>query len=101
MDYRLSNPEKETIINFNDAEKTAEIYTCNNGWMRRMDALVKERPGEVCKIGSDEVSATYTVPKKWVKIRPPRILTDEQREEMSKRARERFGFGKTGIDGDE
>lgn len=101
MDYRLSNLEKETIINFNDAEKTAEIYTCNNSWIRRMDALAKERPGEVCKTGSDEVSATYTVPKKWIKVRPPRILTDEQREAMSRRAKEMFGTGRTETDGDE
>lgn len=95
MDYKLTNAERETIINFNDAEKTAEIYTCNSGWMRRMEALAAERPDEVRKTKTDEVSATYIVPKKWVKIRPPRILSDEQREQMSQKARERFGYIKT------
>ena len=38
----------------------------------------------------------YTFPKKWIKVRAPKELSEEQRENMAKRARERFGFAKEG-----
>lgn len=34
----------------------------------------------------------YTFPKKWIKARAPKELSDEQRENMAKR--EGFGFAK-------
>lgn len=37
-----------------------------------------------------------TIPKKWIKVRAPKELSDEQRKNMAKRARERFGFAKRG-----
>jgi hypothetical protein len=36
-------------------------------------------------VHSDEYSLTFSVPKKWVKIRSPRILSEEQKEQMRAR----------------
>lgn len=49
--------------------------------------LAKERPDEVKikEYPSGAVEATF--PKTWIKIRPPRILTDEQRAELSERGK--------------
>ena len=35
---KLTRYEKETIINFNEAEATANIYTHNGGLIRKLDA---------------------------------------------------------------
>ena len=42
MDYNLTKQERETVIVFNEAEKTAEVYTCSQSMIRKMDALVAE-----------------------------------------------------------
>ncbi len=43
---KLTRYEKETIINFNEAEATANIYTHNGGLIRKLDALADQRPEE-------------------------------------------------------
>ena len=81
----LNNYERETIITFNEAEKTAGVYTHNGRLLRQLEQLAKDRPDEcqlerVCRDGS---AADYIVPKSWIKIRPKRILSEEERERLS------------------
>lgn len=42
----LSLCEQETIINFNEEEKTASVYTHNKALIRKLDKLAQERPGD-------------------------------------------------------
>lgn len=42
----LSLCEQETIINFNEAESTASVYTHNKTLIRKLDKLTQERPGD-------------------------------------------------------
>ena len=66
----LSLYERETIINYNEGEPTASIYTHNKALRRTLDKLAQERP-EDCRIDrvSHEGYATdYIIPKVWVKI---------------------------------
>lgn len=42
----ISRLEQETIINFNEAEPTASIYTHNGALKRRLEKLAKERPAD-------------------------------------------------------
>ena len=75
----LTNYERETIVLFNDAEDTATVYTCNKALQRRMTRLkckVKQTEGE---------GITYEIPKKWVKISPPRKMSEEQKKASSDR----------------
>ena len=46
---KLSRYEQETILNFNDKEKTASVYTHNRALQRGLQKLVEERPEE-CKL---------------------------------------------------
>ena len=85
----LSNVEKETIIIFNDSEKTASVYTCNKSLKNKLDRFCSEEK-EFTIIREDEYSKTYMVPKKCVKIFKPPKFTEEERERMSLRAKERF-----------
>ena len=84
---QLSRLEQETIINFNEEEKTANIYTHNKSLISRLEKLCADRPDE-CIPGYNQNAPrgrSFDVPKKWVKVSPPikRQLTDEQRAELS------------------
>lgn len=78
----LTNFEKETIVNYNAAEKTASIYTADQNVMRKLDALVKKYPDIYKVVEQDSYSKTYTCPKKLVSFRSPKILTEEQKEKL-------------------
>jgi len=83
----LTNIERETVIVFNEAEQAAEVFTYRRSLIRQLDELAEERPTEATRVKANaEGGVTYTVPKTWVKIRPKRILTDEQREAAQVRA---------------
>lgn len=43
----MTRLEQETIINFNEAETTATIYTHNAALCRKLEALADQRPEEV------------------------------------------------------
>ena len=89
----LTKYEQETIINYNQEDKFASCYTMDRAPIRRLDALA-EKHKEITLIRTGEGMREYTFPKKWLKVRAPKKLSDEQRENMAKRARERFGFVK-------
>ena len=81
----LSRYEQETIINFNEEEKTAGVYTHNKALIRKLEKLAQERPGDcrrekTCRNGN---AVDFTVPKGWIRIHPPRVaapLTGEQKQ---------------------
>ena len=45
--YHKSKYEQEVTIGFNAAEGTAEIYTADPVWIRKMDKLVQQKPGAI------------------------------------------------------
>lgn len=78
---QLSKLEQETVISFNEDEKTANVYTFNSSLQKQLEQLQQERPDE-CKLYRESCfgkAKEYTIPKKWIKIRPPRILTEEHK----------------------
>ena len=85
----LTPYERETIFNFNDDELLAEVYTCNKTLINRLAILCSKNQAITLK-SQDEYSATYNMPKSYIKIRIPKQYTDEQREKMALQARERF-----------
>lgn len=92
---KLTKYEQETIINYNQEENIASCYTMDRSLIRRLDELAKKHK-EISLIKSSDGIREYTFPKKWIKIRTPKKLSDEQRKNMAIRARERFGFAKGG-----
>ena len=82
----LDKYERETIINFNEAEPTASVYTFNRSLQSKLNKLLSFNPDISLKY-SDEERAEYIVPKKWIKVSPPRQvnLTDEQRAAAAER----------------
>lgn len=82
---QYSRLEQETIINFNEEEGTARVYTFNRALQNRLARLAADRP-EDCRIDPDERlsidgAMAYIVPKRWITVRPPKqyALTDEEK----------------------
>lgn len=83
---KLTRYEKETIINYNEAEAAATIYTHNGALIRKLEALADQRP-EDAKRGRSfpDGGREFTVPKRWVKVNASRILTEEQKADIAAR----------------
>ena len=75
---KLTKLEKETIINYNDSDGIANIYSCNKNMMKKLLDLENEYPDKVKVTYKSDVSLNVEIPKEWIKISAPRKLTDEQ-----------------------
>ena len=80
----LTRYEQEVVINFNSDEDTATVYSANPTWIRKMDALVREFPDVFRIKRQTEVSKTYEIPKKYVRIGKPRELSSSQKDNLQK-----------------
>lgn len=81
----LSLYEQETIINYNEADSTASVYTHNKALIRKLDKLAQERPGDCHreKTSHDGKAVDFIIPKGWIRIHPSRVaapLTEEQKQ---------------------
>lgn len=62
---KLSLYEQETILLYNQAEDTAEVYTHDRKLMEKLTRLSKKNPEQVCK----KDKHNFTVPKRCVSVR--------------------------------
>ena len=77
----LSGVERETIVLFNEAESTASVYTFNAALQRQLLEQQRLHPEQVTVTYQGSHGAVdFQIPKKWVKIVPPRVLSPAQRE---------------------
>lgn len=84
----MTRLEQETIINFNEAKATANVYTHNAALCRKLEALADQRPEEAKRGRSfPDGGREYTIPKRWVKVNAGPILTEEERERRRERAK--------------
>ena len=81
---KLSGTERETIVLYNEAEAAASIYTHNAALCRQLSELCGTYPGQVRQTGDNGYGGlSFELPKKWVRITPPRVLTPAQRDRKS------------------
>ena len=82
----LTNYERETIINYNNEDGTATVYTYHRALQNKLNKLLGSNP-DISVIRQGEEWVEYQVPKKWIKVSPPRQTnyTDEQRAAMAER----------------
>lgn len=78
---KLSRYEQETIINYNEGEATASVYTHNASLTQKLTRLAEKYPHQI--ILEDEHS--FTVPKSCVLVREP--YSDERRAAARERAK--------------
>lgn len=84
--------EAETTISISRGENTAIVWTSDNTVLTKLKKVMKAAPKdcvlkEVGWYKGEPVSYKFEVKKKMVRIGAPRVLTDEQREAMSERAK--------------
>jgi hypothetical protein len=92
----MTTYEKETIINFNEEEPTARIYTCNCKMKRQLNKLADcdikfsdQTVNEpVCKKYIDQQfhGEGFIIPKEWIKIVPPRKISSKRKKELKDHA---------------
>lgn len=80
----LSPEEKETVIVFNEGGKTAQVYTCTRSVRNKLERFAEQYPNEYKCLDSNEISATYEIPKNRITIRAPKscIMSEEHKEKL-------------------
>ena len=78
---KLTLLERETILLYNQAEQTADVYTHDPKLMKKLSALSKEYPKQVIK----KDAHNFVVPKSCVSVRKP--YHDEHRKAARERAK--------------
>ena len=84
--YEYTKYERETVINFNEEEKTASVYTLHKPLIRKLKKYAEERDDITIQIDGEE-HAQFIVPKTWIKVSPPRTVnyTEEQKQAIAER----------------
>ena len=80
--------EKETIINFNEAEGYAEVYTYNKKLQNKLDSLCEEFDDFSLQNQCQTGAKTYHIPKTRVSIsrpRKPKVMTEQEKKELVER----------------
>ncbi len=82
---KLTNMERETIINFNEAERTANIYTHNPVLKAQLQELCRKYPDQVRQTATNAWGGlTFELSKKWLRVKPPCVLSPAQRAVLDK-----------------
>ena len=83
---KLSKYEKETIINWNEGESLANIYTFHASLKRRLAEFSEKYP-QLCRLvrSTPEGSVTYVIDKSRLSIRLIPPFSEEQRAAMRER----------------
>ncbi len=89
----LSKLEQETIINFNAGESNASIEVPVNSALYRKLIKLGQKPIQRRVYEGKAAFAEFVVPKRWIKVTPPRKLTEKQREQSRLNALKNLGKG--------
>lgn len=91
---KLSNIEKETILLYNEAEKTVEIYTHNVKLQNKIIQRNKEYP-DVFKITSvnQHGGMTAVLPKNRLSINLKKPITEERKKRLIEQLRKNIPKG--------
>lgn len=82
---RLSPAERETIILFSDADRTASVYTHDKKLTTRLETLARQYPDQVYVERQEHPGAvSYIVPKSCIQIHAP--FSAQRREAARQRA---------------
>ena len=89
MIEKIGNPldEQETVINIAPVQvrEKAYVYTSIPHELNRLWKLHEQYPDEVEISTDDKYGTEFIVPRDWVKIKPKRQLSEEQRRIAAER----------------
>lgn len=86
----LTKEERETTINFNEAELTARVEVPVRSRLHRKLLLLSLKPKQEYTYKDKIESVVFEVPKGWIKINAPRSQSAEQKAKRADRARINF-----------
>ena len=78
---KLTREEMENIVSYEESSGEADVYTHSGKLIRQLAKYAAERPQE-CRLARechDGAAVEYTLPKSWLKIKPPRTASAAQR----------------------
>lgn len=77
---KLTKLEKETIINFNEEEDFADIYTSNSHLKSRLAEICKDNP-ESCQLEAKDTYGfvRYRIDKNLISVRKPWSMESRQK----------------------
>ena len=87
MVEKVSTPldEQETIINIrpNQVEERVNVYTSMYTTLTQLWKLQEQYPDELLVVNDDKYGTEFSVPRKWIKIKPPKKYSEEQKARMA------------------
>ena len=86
--------EQETDIVIDPMTKRATVYSCIPTTIKKLYKMVEEHK-EVKVELDNNYGLMISVPQKWVKVSPPRKMSEEQRAAAAERLREIKKRGET------
>ncbi|MDR1408829.1 MAG: hypothetical protein LBJ12_00855 [Oscillospiraceae bacterium] len=90
----LTKEEMETIIRFDETNAPAVVYTNNLALKNKLFKLAALPSSKAVFESSDGFEGeTYLVPKQWVKVVPPKAVSDAQKSVLKANAI-KYGFKK-------
>ena len=86
MIMNMARYEQETLISFNEEEKTAGIYTHNKVLRQKLEALARDRPEDcrLVKVSHSGRAVDYVISKSWIRIVSPRIASEAQKAALAR-----------------
>jgi len=76
--FKVPLEEQETIIIFNEADSTANVYTHSKKWIKHIESGLGVRAWRVQGQARD-----YEIPKKWLRLpKKPREATPAQKKHL-------------------
>ena len=86
---KLTKEEKESIVNFNEGEDVASIYTYNAGLKKRLAAFSKKYP-DLCRLERThpQGGVSYLLDKSRLSIRLLPPYSEKRREKMSEKGKQ-------------
>lgn len=78
---------KETTITYNNLENCAVCITHDRKLINRLNKLI-DNGNEEITVDFDENTRerSYSFPKTWIKVRPPKTISEEHRKFLSEHA---------------
>ena len=91
---KLTSLERETIATSSEGERTANIFTYNPALQKQLADLCAAYPDRVRQTAAnDSGGLTFELPKKWLRVVPPRVLTPAQRAVLERINQKKYGSG--------
>lgn len=90
----LSPYERETIINWNQGDENASVFTYDKSLMRKIDKI-RSNNKAVALLREGNGFREYSLPKTMLTIKEQRKYSEETLEKLRRQAKERFS--KSGV----